>query len=39
VEDQGPVAVVYRVVDEDEAVVLVNHTPFGLGSGVFSEDR
>ena len=35
----GPVAVVYRVNTETEAIALANDTPFGLGSGVFSEDH
>ncbi|MCW3008135.1 MAG: succinate-semialdehyde dehydrogenase [Solirubrobacterales bacterium] len=34
----GPVAVVYRVRTEDEAVVLANDTPFGLGGSVFCTD-
>lgn len=34
----GPVAQVYRVVDEDEAVRLANDTPFGLGSYLISDD-
>ena len=34
----GPVASVYRVGSEEEAVKLANDTPFGLGSYVFSED-
>ena len=34
----GPVAVVYRVSSEDEAVDLANDTPFGLGAYVFSTD-
>ncbi len=35
----GPVAVVYRVSSEDEAVKLANDTPFGLGSYLFTTDR
>ena len=34
----GPVAVVYRAADEDEAVALANATPFGLGASVHSDD-
>jgi succinate-semialdehyde dehydrogenase / glutarate-semialdehyde dehydrogenase len=34
----GPVAQVYRVEGEDEAVKLANDTPFGLGSYVMSDD-
>jgi len=34
----GPVAVVYRVSNDDEAVALANATEFGLGGAVFSED-
>ena len=34
----GPVAVVYRVADVDEAVALANDTPFGLGGAVFHSD-
>jgi succinate-semialdehyde dehydrogenase/glutarate-semialdehyde dehydrogenase len=34
----GPVGVVYRVANEDEAVKLANDTPFGLGSYVYSTD-
>jgi succinate-semialdehyde dehydrogenase/glutarate-semialdehyde dehydrogenase len=34
----GPVAVVYRVPDEDAAVDLANATSFGLGGAVFCRD-
>ncbi|GAA1765351.1 NAD-dependent succinate-semialdehyde dehydrogenase [Kocuria aegyptia] len=34
----GPVAVVYRVADDDEALALANDTPYGLGGAVFSTD-
>jgi len=34
----GPVAVVHRAADEDDAVALANATPFGLGASVHSDD-
>ncbi|MYV99319.1 NAD-dependent succinate-semialdehyde dehydrogenase [Streptomyces sp. SID3343] len=34
----GPVAVVYRVADDNEAVALANATDFGLGGSVFCAD-
>ena len=34
----GPVGVVSRVTDEEEAVEIANGTPFGLGSYVFTTD-
>jgi succinate-semialdehyde dehydrogenase/glutarate-semialdehyde dehydrogenase len=34
----GPVASVYRVGSEEEAVTLANDTPFGLGSYVYTTD-
>jgi succinate-semialdehyde dehydrogenase / glutarate-semialdehyde dehydrogenase len=35
----GPVAQVYRVGSEDEAVEVANQTPFGLGSYLMTTDR
>ena len=34
----GPVAIVFRVESEDEAVEVANDTPYGLGSYVFTTD-
>jgi succinate-semialdehyde dehydrogenase/glutarate-semialdehyde dehydrogenase len=34
----GPVASVYRVANEDEAVAVANDIPFGLGSYVYTTD-
>ncbi|MGC0367260.1 succinate-semialdehyde dehydrogenase/glutarate-semialdehyde dehydrogenase [Rhodococcus sp. 27YEA15] len=34
----GPVAVVYRVSSDEEALDLANDTPYGLGGSVFSTD-
>ena len=34
----GPVAIVYHVGSEDEAVEVANDTPYGLGSYVFTTD-
>jgi succinate-semialdehyde dehydrogenase/glutarate-semialdehyde dehydrogenase len=34
----GPVALFFRVADEDAAVALANDSPFGLGGAVFSAD-
>ncbi len=34
----GPVASVFRVGSEEEAIKLANDTPFGLGSYVFTDD-
>ena len=34
----GPVAVVYKVGSDDEALALANDTTYGLGGAVFSTD-
>jgi succinate-semialdehyde dehydrogenase/glutarate-semialdehyde dehydrogenase len=34
----GPVALVFRVDDDDEAVTLANDSPYGLSGSVFSAD-
>jgi succinate-semialdehyde dehydrogenase/glutarate-semialdehyde dehydrogenase len=34
----GPVAMIYRVDDDAQAVALANASPFGLGSAVFGSD-
>lgn len=35
----GPVVAIVEAQDEDDAIYLANETKFGLGAGVFSEDR
>ena len=34
----GPVAMFFRVKDEDEAIALANDSDFGLGGSVFTQD-
>ena len=35
----GPVVAIIEAQDEDDAIYLANETKYGLGAGVFSEDR
>lgn len=34
----GPVSLVYRAADEEEAIAIANDSPFGLGGSVFTAD-
>lgn len=34
----GPVASVFKVANEEEALLLANHTTFGLGAAIFTRD-
>jgi len=34
----GPVALFFRVKDEEEAIALANNSPYGLGGSVFTQD-
>lgn len=35
----GPVSLIFRVADEDEAIAIANDSPFGLGGSVFTRDE
>lgn len=35
----GPLAMVFKAKDDDEALALANGTPFGLGNAVFTKDK
>ncbi|MGO4385772.1 NAD-dependent succinate-semialdehyde dehydrogenase [Specibacter sp. RAF43] len=35
----GPVAMIFKVASEEEAVALANDTPFGLGSSIHTDDE
>jgi len=35
----GPVALVFRAADEEEAIAIANDSPFGLGASVFGTDQ
>ena len=35
----GPVAIVYRVADFDEAIALANESPYGLAASIFGRDE
>jgi succinate-semialdehyde dehydrogenase/glutarate-semialdehyde dehydrogenase len=35
----GPVVLVFRAENEDDAIAIANDTPFGLGASVFGTDR
>ncbi|PPZ36048.1 succinate-semialdehyde dehydrogenase, partial [Escherichia coli] len=34
----GPVSMIFRAKDEDDAVFIANDSPFGLGGSVFTRD-
>ncbi|HFJ9614164.1 TPA: NAD-dependent succinate-semialdehyde dehydrogenase [Stenotrophomonas maltophilia] len=34
----GPVSLIYRAADEEEAIAIANDSPFGLGGSVFTAD-